>query len=72
MENILAIVEWFKTNWVTIVDVVAKIIAVASIIVKFTPTLKDDNALLAIIKFLSKYIALNRTTDDAAVRAEVK
>ena len=36
---------------------------IASIIVKVTPTLKDDNILKGIIKFLGKYIALNRTQE---------
>jgi hypothetical protein len=29
--------------------------------VKLTPTLKDDNFLLPIVKFIGKYIALNVT-----------
>jgi hypothetical protein len=68
MENIMGIVGWFQANRASIVQVITGVIAVASIIVRFTPTLKDDNILLGIIKFLSKYIALNRTVDDEAVR----
>ena len=52
------------TNWRNITTIIAYFIAIASIIVKFTPTLKDDLILLKIIKFLSKYIALNRGIDD--------
>jgi hypothetical protein len=66
--DIGAIVAWFQTNWVNIVNVITAVIAAASIIVKMTPTLKDDNILLGVIKFLSKYIALNRTVDDTSVR----
>ena len=66
--DIQAVINWFTANWQNIVSVITGIIAVASIIVKLTPTIKDDNFLLAVIKFLSKYIALNRTVDDAAVR----
>jgi len=66
--DIGAIVAWFQANWVNIVNVITGIIAVASIIVKMTPTLSDDNILLGVIKFLSKYIALNRQADDTAVR----
>jgi hypothetical protein len=36
------------------------VIGVASIIVKLTPTLKDDDILLPIIKFIGKYIALKK------------
>lgn len=70
--DIMAIVAWFQTNWGAMTQVIAFIIAAASIIVKFTPTLKDDNWLLEVIKFLSKYIALNRTVDDTAVRKTLK
>jgi len=35
-------------------------IGVASIIVKLTPTLRDDNALKAVIKIVGKYGAWNR------------
>ena len=60
--DIGAIVAWFQLHWVDIVDIIARVIAVASIIVRLTPTLKDDALLLKIIKFLSKYIALNTPT----------
>jgi len=62
--NIMAIVQWFQVNWTNIATVIAYLIAIASIIVKLTPTLKDDNILLGIIKFLGKYIALNKTVSD--------
>jgi len=60
--NIGAMVAWFQTNWLQIAQAIAAIIGAASIIVKLTPTLRDDNILLGIIKFLSKYIALNTPT----------
>ena len=44
----------------SILDVVAYLIAGASIIVKLTPTLKDDDALKGIISFIGKYIALDK------------
>lgn len=39
---------------------VSGIVTVASVIVKWTPTQKDDAILGKIIGFLSKYIALNK------------
>jgi len=57
--DIGAIVTWFQANWGNIASVIAYIIAAASIIVKLTPTLKDDTVLLNVIKFISKYVALN-------------
>jgi hypothetical protein len=55
-------VLWIQTNWSQIIEAYLMIIGAASIIVKLTPTLKDDDALKGIIKFLGKYIALNRTS----------
>jgi len=55
-----AVITWFKTNWTDMTTVIAYTIAIASIVVKFTPTLKDDDALKGVIKFVGKYIALNR------------
>jgi len=57
--DIGAIVKWVQANWLQIAQAIAAIIGAASIIVKMTPTLKDDTILLKIIKFLGKYIALN-------------
>jgi hypothetical protein len=58
------IITWLQTNWLQIAQAIAAIIGAASIIVKLTPGLKDDNILLGIIKFLGKYIALNVSRDD--------
>lgn len=58
-------IEWIIGNWAKVAEVIASIIGIASIIVKITPTLKDDNILLPIVKFLGKFIALNKTVDDA-------
>lgn len=48
--------------------IIAYIVAIASIIIRLTPTLKDDTVLLKIIKFVSKYVALNRKTKDDIIR----
>ena len=57
--DIAGIVAWFTTNWSEIIKIVLQIIGTASIIVKLTPTLKDDDVLKGIIRFLGKYVALN-------------
>lgn len=57
--NIVEIVGWVKDNWLAVIDVYLKVVGAASAIVILTPTLKDDNALKAIIKFIGKYVALN-------------
>lgn len=60
MDNIMSIYNWFVAHMAEITTLVAYIIATASVIVKLTPTLKDDDALKGVIKFVGKYIALNK------------
>ena len=54
------VVNWTVEHWTDIVAIYLGLIGVASIIVKLTPTLRDDTVLKTIIRFVSKYIALNR------------
>ena len=56
--------DYLVANWKGIAQAIAAIIGVASVIVKLTPTLKDDAVLLPIIKFIGKFIALNKAVDD--------
>ena len=63
VEVIQQFVAMFQAHWADIVGIYLGLIGVASIIVKLTPTLKDDDALKGIIKFLGKYIALNRSSN---------
>jgi len=58
--DIAGIVSWFGANWKDLLDVVAYAVLAASVIVKLTPTQKDDALLLPVIKFLGKYIALDK------------
>jgi len=60
MQFISSVVAWFTANWEQIIAAYLSLIGAASIIVKLTPTLKDDDALKWVVKFLGKYIALNR------------
>jgi len=62
-EWITAAIAYITANWANIVSVYLQIIGVASLIVKMTPTLKDDDVLKGIIRFLGKYIALNRSSN---------
>ena len=60
MEFITGVIAWFTANWAQIVEAYLMLIGAASIIVKLTPTLKDDDVLKWLVKFLGKYIVLNR------------
>lgn len=56
----MGIVNWLVANWKDIADIIAYLVLFGSIIVKLTPTLKDDDFLKPIIKFIGRYIALNK------------
>jgi len=60
VEGIMEVINAIIGNWDSFAEAAAYLIAAASIIVKITPTLKDDNMLKEVLKFLSK-IGLNRT-----------
>lgn len=45
--------EWITAHWKDILAVIGGVVTVASIIVKLTPTQKDDNVLAKIIKILA-------------------
>ena len=56
----MEIINWIISHPATIIELYLASIGVASIIVKLTPTLKDDNALKFIIRFVGKFLAINR------------
>jgi hypothetical protein len=58
------LIAWVQTNWVNIIQVYLAVIGLASVIVKLTPTLKDDTWLLNVTKFIAKFIALNTNTPE--------
>jgi hypothetical protein len=60
MEKIMEIIQWVIANKAAVIEAILAIIGAASVIVKLTPTLKDDNALKGIIKFIGKYIAVDK------------
>jgi len=58
---ISSVFTWVSTNWAQIISAYLALVGFASIVVKLTPTLKDDDALKWVVKFLGKYISLNKT-----------
>ena len=63
MEFIITVWTWLQAHWLEIIAAYTSLIGGASILVQLTPTLKDDNALKAVIKFVAKFIALNRPSE---------
>jgi hypothetical protein len=70
--DLIKAVGWFMAHKGDIALALTSIISGASILVRLTPTLKDDTWLLAVIKFISKFIALNPTVDHDTVRQQGK
>ena len=60
MDNILNLWNWITANKEMVIAGYFALVGLASWIVKLTPTLRDDNALKALIKFMGKYVAVNR------------
>jgi len=60
MEGLLAIWAYVQPKLGLLVDAIAYLVLFGSVIVKLTPTLKDDNYFKGIIKFVGKYIALDK------------
>lgn len=61
MVEIQSIIAFVQAHWLDISNVIVSVIGIASIIVRLTPTQKDDAILGKIIAFVGKYIALNPT-----------
>ena len=61
MDQIKGIVDWIRSiPGGDIGIIIASIVAIASIIVKWTPSPADDEILGKIKNFVSKWIALNK------------
>lgn len=55
----MEIITWLKANWESILAIIGGVVSVATIIVKLTPTQKDDNVLATIIRVLSIFSLVN-------------
>ena len=51
--------EWIQLHWKDVLAVIGGVVSVCSIIVKLTPTQKDDNILAKIIKLLAIFGIFN-------------
>ena len=60
---------WITEHWKDILAIIGGVVTVASIVVKLTPTMKDDNVLAKIIKILA---ALSLYNPDGSLVGEKK
>lgn len=58
-------ISWIAEHWADILAIYGGIVAVCTVIVKLTPSTKDNEILDKIIKFLDKFSTVF-TKDDAA------
>jgi len=54
----MTLINWITGHWIEITAIVGGLVTIASVIVKLTPTTKDDEALSKFMKFWNA-IALN-------------
>lgn len=59
METILNIIQWVKENYITLAAIYGSLVAVATLIVKLTPSQKDDNILAMIVAFFNHFSTEN-------------
>ena len=52
-------ISWLQANWKEVLAIIGGVVTVASIIVKLTPTPKDDAFLAKVIKVLSALSLFN-------------
>lgn len=61
------IINFIQTHWDELLAIIGGIVSVASIIVKLTPTTKDDKILKYIIDFLAKFSIFNTKEDQERI-----
>ena len=57
---VMEVLSWVLAHKGEMVELYLALIGVASIIIKLTPTVRDDNILKGFLKFMGRYLALNR------------
>lgn len=60
-------ISFIQNHWDELLAIIGGIVSVASIIVKLTPTTKDDNVLNAIVNFLAKFSIVNTSADQQKI-----
>lgn len=61
------VISFIQNHWDELLAIVGGVVSIASIIVKLTPTTKDDNVLNTIINFLAKFSIVNTSLDQKKI-----
>lgn len=65
-------ISWIAEHWADILAIYGGIVAVSTVIVKLTPSTKDNEILDKIIKFLDKFSTVFTKEDAAKLAAATK
>lgn len=65
------VINWITAHWTDITTIIAYTVATASIVVKLTPTVKDDQILANIIRILDM-LAINTKEEKVIVNPKKK
>ena len=60
MDAIMSFYNWVMANKQDLIDIVAYAVLAASLVIKLIPTLDKGNRWLPFVKFIGKYIALDK------------
>ena len=61
------VISFIQNHWDELLAIIGGVVSVASIIVKLTPTTKDDNVLNTIVNFLAKLSIVNTSLDQKKI-----
>lgn len=60
-------ISFIQNHYDELLAIIGGVVSVATIIVKLTPTTKDDNVLNAIVNFLAKFSIINTKEDQKKI-----
>lgn len=63
MDTIISTIKWVVAHWEEIIALYGAIVAIATTIVKWTPSQKDDTVLAKIIAFLDNFSTAFKKSD---------
>lgn len=66
------LIKWCTAHWDEVLAVIGGIVALATMIVKLTPTQKDDSVLASVIKFLAAFSIVNPDGSLVGKKADAK
>ena len=60
-------IDWIINNWSSITSMFGSVVAIASVIVKLTPSDKDDKVLNKILEIIAKFSIFNTKIDQKII-----